>query len=409
MRVTQVAGATHPGARAANEDAILRLPHVPLFAVADGSGGARGTGEAAANLALATVEERAARIEPWLAAVAAAHSTTDRLGLAHALHELFEAASVAIIGEAGRRHDPVMASTLLLATIASSSAYVAHVGACRAYLARKGRVLRLTEDHSIAELRFRRGRMSQEEYQASPFRQVLYQSLGVPGELEVDVAEVRLVDGDVLILCTDGLVRCLDDDRLAQLVDPTDLARTVQQLLAQAVEAGSPDNLSVIAVGVTAGPDDPPLDDLIQRMAAAPLFSELSATELLLVAPYLEELQVEEGFELAREGEFADAWYLVLAGRLQSRRLGHVEDLGPGANTSALPLAHEGVSESTLLAVEPTHLLTLSRDRFVTLMRHKPELGARVAMALLDELGARTRRMLGRAERIERLLHDDNG
>ena len=197
LQIKQAVGGSHKGSRnSVNEDAILRLSEVPVYAVADGMGG-EGGGNVASATALAMVKRRAAQLKQFNASIHTDRSTKNRLDLMGFMDRLFNGASREIRHSATRASRPDVGTTLLVTTIVDEFAYVAHVGNSRAYLLRDGELQRLTEDHTIAELRQRRGRGKPHNEGEG---QVLYQCLGGSFEVEVDLAEVRLM-GEIFFCC----------------------------------------------------------------------------------------------------------------------------------------------------------------------------------------------------------------
>ncbi|MBT3221149.1 MAG: cyclic nucleotide-binding domain-containing protein [Proteobacteria bacterium] len=407
MRIVQAVGATHPGSREHNEDALLRLSKLPLFAVADGMGGP-GAGDVAANIALTVLKQYAPELKKHNRSVARERTTSNRLALGEALDEMFNKASRAIQNEANELGMPGMGSTLLFATVVENFAYIAHVGDSRGYLVREGGITRLTEDHSLAEFRYRRGKMSHEEYLESPDRQVLYQALGAGMEVEVDLGEVRLTGGDILLLCTDGLVRALTEDDIVEKIDPADLSRSVRRLIRSANAAGAPDNITCILFSLESEEGDEPIQAVTDVMKRVFLFKSLSEPERLVIAPYLEEVTFEKGDIIVKEGEPADAFYVVIAGKVDvSRGPTFLTKIRTGGHFGELALARPVRRSATVKALQRTSLLSLSRDRFHELVQHKPELGARLALSLLDTVGNRLRDLSERLGDVERASRGD--
>lgn len=250
MRIRQAVAGTHAGAvRTFNEDAVLRLGRVPLYAIADGMGGPE-AGDVAAQLTLDVIKRHAMAIRDLNATLAKERSAENRRAMQRSMDSLFNRASQAIREEAARRGKSVMGASVVLCTIADEYAYIAHVGDARAYLLRAGSLQRLTEDHTLAELKLRRGRITRAEYENHPERHVLYQSLGAPFELDVDLAEVRLEDGDVLLMCSDGVIGALDDAKIAADLDPWDLNGSLRGVLRACIQARCADNISAVMLGM---------------------------------------------------------------------------------------------------------------------------------------------------------------
>jgi protein phosphatase len=402
VRIRDAKAATHRGKRGFNEDAVLRLPEVPLYAIADGMGGP-GAGDVAASYALEFVKGRAEALKAANARVAESRSTADRLALVRLVDEIFNQASRGVQEEASRLHKPGMGATLVLATVVRNYLYVAHVGDSRAYLFRDGRLLPLTEDHTLAELHYRRGKISKGEYQKSPERRVLYQALGAGIEVDGDLAEIRLTGGDVILLCSDGLPRAIDDEEIAKSLDPEDLKASITRLFDLAVKAGAPDNVSVVLLSLESEEGDEPIEAVTEVMREVFLFKPMSQPELLTIAPYLEEIVCEKGATITGEAEPLSGFHVVVSGAVRlTRGKTHLVDVKPGGCFGELALTQKGAREATARALVPTRMFVLTRERFHELLRAKPELGARLALALLEAVAGRVRDMGDRLAAVER-------
>jgi protein phosphatase len=211
----------------------------PLFAVADGMGGAQ-AGEVASKLAAGAVKERGSDVE-------------------------------SLIQEANRRvhqrslEDPNtsgMGTTLTVAEVEDGVVSIGHVGDSRAYLVRDGNLEQLTEDHSLVGELMRTGKLSAEEAETHPQRSMITRALGTDPNVDVDIFSVEPRVGDLFLLCSDGLTSMVDDREILRIVEEkrSDLDGLVKALIKAANKGGGEDNITVIAfeIGDT---DDSTLDD----------------------------------------------------------------------------------------------------------------------------------------------------
>ncbi|MFN8233659.1 MAG: Stp1/IreP family PP2C-type Ser/Thr phosphatase [Actinomycetota bacterium] len=214
--------------RERNEDSFLVAP--PLYAVADGMGGHRG-GEVASGLALETVEALANAGEGAL---------TDQVREAN--RAVFERSMTdrAVSG---------MGTTLTALTVDDDAAHVAHVGDSRAYLLRAGALRQLTEDHTLVNRMVKAGEISPEEAEVHPHRNVVTRALGTEPDVQVDRQDVPLLDGERLLLCSDGLTNMVTTEQIRAILEanpsPQDAAT---RLVRAANRAGGIDNITVIVV-----------------------------------------------------------------------------------------------------------------------------------------------------------------
>ena len=219
-----------------NEDRALRRP--PLFAVADGMGGAK-AGEVAAQMA---VDEVAA-----LPAQASVEEVRDAVQRANgAIHGL--AAS-----------DPEktgMGTTLTAGLFTGAALSVLHVGDSRAYLWRDGELTQITDDHSVVAELMRRGSLSADQALTHPHRNVITRALGAERTVSVDIITQPLQPGDVVLLCSDGLSSYVRDPDIADtLSEASDLGMAARGLVDLANRAGGADNVTVVLARVDVSPD----------------------------------------------------------------------------------------------------------------------------------------------------------
>jgi serine/threonine protein phosphatase PrpC len=246
MRVTDTAGFTDPGRkRRRNEDSLVIDP--PLFAVADGMGGAQ-AGEVASRLAAAAFREfhEADELDP-----------EERLA--------------AIIQEANRRiferaaedaQASGMGTTITAALVAGEALVIGHVGDSRAYRLRGGKVEQLTDDHSLVADLVRSGRITPDEADAHPQRSVITRALGTNREVDVDTFTVTAESDDLFLICSDGLTTMVDDEEIRDLVSRAgDLDQAGKGLVKAANKAGGEDNITVVLFRVAGGPSE--LEDTV--------------------------------------------------------------------------------------------------------------------------------------------------
>ena len=238
--------------RSLNEDCVALLTlraaqereqELLLLALADGMGG-HAHGEVASQVAVAAA----------LAALASSALVPLALpvdpvgGEGGALRDLLEEA-VHRADRAVRERTPQGGTTLLLALVAGTQVYLAHVGDSRAYLIRGGEAEPLTRDHSLVGRLVELGELSPEEARTHPQRSLLYRALGQAGRLEVDFLSRSLARGSALLLCTDGLWSLFSDVELAAQVEAAPSAQAACcSLVAEARRRGADDNVSLAVV-----------------------------------------------------------------------------------------------------------------------------------------------------------------
>ncbi len=263
--VARAAVRTDPGRkRRRNEDAFVCEP--PLFAVADGMGGAQ-AGEVASGLAAAALRD-------------------GRGGEA----ATSEQRVVALIQEANRRvwqranEDATasgMGTTITVALVEPTGrVLIGHVGDSRAYLLREGRLEQLTDDHSLVAELVRRGELSPEEAVTHPQRSVITRALGTDPDVDVDTFPVEAHPGDVFLICSDGLSSMVADETVLDVLERNrgDLDAAAKQLVVAANRGGGEDNITAVLFEIAAsedvGGDTTPMAALAEDEPEEPLHDE---------------------------------------------------------------------------------------------------------------------------------------
>jgi serine/threonine protein phosphatase PrpC len=249
VRIVDHASTSHTGkVRRTNEDSFLDQP--PLFVVADGMGGAR-AGELASRLAVDTFRE----LQP-----VEGESSEARLR-----RTILESNRRVLERAKGDPATAGMGSTVTAVLVDDGQVVLGHVGDSRAYLLRDGSLQQLSHDHSLVAELERAGRLTREEAAVHPQRSVITRALGAGPDLEVDTSVVGLRDGDVVLLCSDGLSGLIGDLAIANLIGGDGpLSDAVRRLVRAANDAGGDDNVTAVAFRVgsesAAAPAAPPPD-----------------------------------------------------------------------------------------------------------------------------------------------------
>ena len=240
----KVGAATSVGrVRPINEDAFLVKAEEGLFVVCDGMGGAA-AGEVASQLAVDTIgaslNGRPPTGEP-------AHFTPRTRQLGDAIRK----ANLAIIDRSrGDERHAGMGTTVVGAWVDGGVVSIGHVGDSRAYLANASGFESLTSDHSLVEAQVQAGLINREQSLQSEHQNILLRALGRDANVEIDLAEVTVANGDRLLLCTDGLTRMIVDADLAAALDRFRGApqEACEHLIETANNHGGPDNITVVIV-----------------------------------------------------------------------------------------------------------------------------------------------------------------
>ena len=243
MTLGSSASVSDPGRRRRrNEDSFVCEP--PLFAIADGMGGAQ-AGEVASGLAAAVLAEGGGE-ERGAERVRALIEEANR----RVFRRSNEDAAVSGMG-----------TTMTVALVDADAGVIVlgHVGDSRAYRVRNHELEQLTDDHSLVGELTRSGKLSREEAETHPQRSVITRAVGTEPDVDVDVETIPFEPGDVYLLCSDGLTDMVSDGEILALVDGSSgLDEAARALVAAANHGGGEDNITVVLFQ----PDGEPAEQL---------------------------------------------------------------------------------------------------------------------------------------------------
>ena len=283
---------THPGRRRRhNEDAYVIEP--PLFAVADGMGGAK-AGEVASGLAAAALKEN-----------------NGGTGGEERVTALIQEANRRVFRRANEDRDAAgMGTTMTVALVEDNRVAFGHVGDSRAYLIRAGEIEQLTDDHSLVAELVRGGKLTPEEADSHPQRSVITRAVGTEPDVDVDTFTIEPEPGDLFLICSDGLTDMVDDETILRAVEQNrgNLESAAKALINAANREGGEDNITVVffEVGDASGPgeetedtvvterltddaetmdesDEQPALEVVERGRRARVLSILAALAVLLI------------------------------------------------------------------------------------------------------------------------------
>jgi PPM family protein phosphatase len=233
--------------RTNNEDSFLILEEKNLFAVADGMGG-HSSGEIASKIAVETIgqffrDSALTEDSTW------PYAYDDNISFEG--NQLRTAVAIANekIQEYATEHleSRGMGTTVVAVMAIQSRLVLCHVGDSRCYLLRDGKLSSLTSDHSWVNEQVKLGFLTEEEAQRHPFRNVITKALGTKGEATAEINEIEGKEGDLLLLCTDGLNSMVTDDEISKMVaGDGKLEDKAKRLIDAANENGGEDNITLV-------------------------------------------------------------------------------------------------------------------------------------------------------------------
>jgi PPM family protein phosphatase len=217
-----------------NEDSYVVEP--PLYAIADGMGGAK-AGEVASQLALETIID------------------LQRAGETTLEDDVREANRIVFARSEEDTKFTGMGTTLTAVLASAEALHLVHVGDSRAYLLRDGLLRQLTRDHTLVDRMVEAGEISRDEADVHPHRNVLLRSLGTEPKIDIEAHDVGLLEGDRILICSDGLTDMVTEDQIVAILDVTEgnPQDAADRLVRAANRAGGVDNITAIVLEVQPG------------------------------------------------------------------------------------------------------------------------------------------------------------
>jgi len=231
--------------RATNQDAFASIDSLCLWAVADGMGGHAG-GEVAAQTAIASIKSQAELAADKLRKGQGTPAELLTGLVIHAHHAILARVKL----EPKLKGMGTTVVLLLMQTQPTPMAHIAHLGDSRAYLFRAGTLTPLTRDHTLIEKYLDRGIVTPQTARTHPERHVLTQALGVSSPLQPSISSHPLREDDLLLLCTDGLTKMLEDDEIQAVCNRTqgNPIQTCDGLVHESLNRGGADNVTVVVI-----------------------------------------------------------------------------------------------------------------------------------------------------------------
>ncbi|MBE7036699.1 MAG: Stp1/IreP family PP2C-type Ser/Thr phosphatase [Ruminococcaceae bacterium] len=214
--------------------------------VADGMGGHQ-AGEVASSMAIAQISDTIS--QGFMAEMASSD-------IKELLVQAIKKAN-SVVYEKGQSEEGCwgMGTTVTMCFVIGERAFIANVGDSRAYLLRNGLLHQITVDHSLVQELLQKGQITEEEAANHPQKNVITRALGTDSGVEIDLYEFTLCDGDMMLLCTDGLSNMLSNETLTRLLQEknSSLYAVAEKLVMAANEAGGYDNITAVVLTKESG------------------------------------------------------------------------------------------------------------------------------------------------------------
>ena len=252
-----------------NEDSFLIREDLGLCVVADGMGGHAG-GELASSIAVRTIEDGVLAARKVLEDAEKFDGPIENSPVAKLIAESVQKACFNIFSKAQERRELQGMGTTTIGFLAHGKhVFIAHVGDSRAYLMREGRILQLSEDHTLVNEQHRAGLITEQQAKQSRFKNNITRSVGFEETVAVDVIAVEARQGDCYLLCSDGLSNLVKDEEINEITGENFLRQAPELLIDLANKRGGDDNSTVVIAYVDSLEDPPtPAETRISSQAS---------------------------------------------------------------------------------------------------------------------------------------------
>ncbi len=229
-----------------NEDNFGCYDDLKLYIVADGMGG-HAAGEMASSIAVQSIHEEVQGRRETIEAEPAYDGPIEEASVPRMFSEAVRTACGNIFTKAqSSREFNGMGTTTTALLFHGPYAFVAHVGDSRAYLLREGRILQLSEDHSLVNEQLKAGIITEAQARTSRFKNIITRSVGVEEDVPVDLIAVELQERDAFVMCSDGLANLVTDLEIGETVTENFFRKVPELLIDMANDRGGDDNITVV-------------------------------------------------------------------------------------------------------------------------------------------------------------------
>lgn len=385
-----------------NEDTFLIDRKISLFIVADGMGG-----HAAGEVASAQAVESAQRvIRQGVEMLPSSDDEEHRKAMLSLLEKAvrqagrdIHAMAEADISKRG------MGTTVSLLLLTPERGYIAHVGDSRVYLIRQSEVYQLTEDHSLIRELIRSKKLTPEEAEASPYRNALTRAVGVYADVEVDLLDFEIADGDRFLLCSDGLSNYFEtDSEVNSILLEGTFESSPQRFVEIANARGGKDNITGLVVELkTRGSQDDDIAFRLKILREMPIFQHLEYVELIEVLNTSTQRRYEAGDELFSEGVAGDEMFVILEGEVGIyKKTQIVIKIGQGGHFGEMALMDRNPRSAAARAETPVRVIVVKRRPLFQLMQQNNEIAVKLLWCFMQVLTQRLRFTTDDLERYRR-------
>ncbi len=383
-----------------NEDNFLVDKALNLFVVADGMGG-HAAGEVASAIAVNTMRDEVVKNKDLIEAFREGSQIASARDITNLMEHAVQKACAEIFETAQRNPEKRgMGTTLSSLLVIQNRGFIAHVGDSRIYLLRGGRVIQLTEDHSLVNELIKRGKLTADQAEDSPYKNAVTRAVGVYESVEVDTIDFDVLPGDQFLLASDGLTGYLKNEDIVPTIDKVkgDVKQVPQAFIDYANQRGGKDNITNIVVKMRdptgEGKDlQKEVNLKIETIHNMPIFKYLTYKELVKIMNITHVVEVAEGKQIIKDGEDGEELFIILSGDVKVHKGDTLlVNLSDGDHFGEMALIDKAPRSADVTAQTPTKLLKITRKDFFEVIRKESVLASKLLWSFLQVLSDRLRK-----------------
>lgn len=381
-----------------NEDNFLVDKGLNLFVVADGMGG-HAAGEVASGIAVKAMRDVVQQNKDLIEAYKEGSQIASGTDVLNLLEHAVQKACAEIHALAEREPEKRgMGTTLSSLMLIGQRGFIAHVGDSRIYLQRGGRVIQLSEDHSLVNELIKRGKLSAADAENSPYKNAVTRAVGVYESVEVDTIDFEVLPGDQFLIASDGLTGYLENSEIPTIMkDDEDIKSIPAAFIDLANNRGGKDNITNIVVRIAdhdgkATELHEEINQKIETIRKMPVFKFLTYKELVRIMNITKVMEVQERQPIIQEGEPGEDLFIILNGRVRVHKGdADIVSLAAGDHFGEMALIDKAPRSASVTAIGAGKLLQISRTEFFNIIRNEPRLATKLLWSFLQVISDRLR------------------
>ncbi|MBN2695721.1 Stp1/IreP family PP2C-type Ser/Thr phosphatase [bacterium] len=400
MAILRTFGATNVGRkRKHNEDNFLIDNDLKLFIVADGMGG-HNAGEVASEMAIKVIRREILAQKELLRKAIQDDLEGNQEEPKEAiliLENAIQTACYEVFHQAQQNESKKgMGTTVVVVLVVGDKGLVAHVGDSRVYLVRKGHLHQLTEDHSMVQEQLRQGKITKEEAENSPYKNVITRAVGIYEYVPPDIIFLELAKGDRFLLCSDGVHPYFKEkELLSHLATQEPLNTIVENIVQTVLNGGAHDNLTAVVVEVAEISQQNiqmEVSGKLDILKKIPVFQYLTYNELVKAYSIISTRKYQKGELIIKENDIGQDFFILFKGKVAVLKGDiQVAELFPGSNFGEMGLVDNAPRSASIKALETCYLMVVERAKFFELMKKEPQIAVKLLWSLLKVFSARLR------------------